>query len=271
MKNITDLGFCNGVLTSLNTLEFLKEKANHIYLYSPLMHNNFEVEKLLSDKVSYYHGERLNQNDVILFSAHGSTLEEEKQFPIQKRVHALCPIIKNTYERLNQHRDIPIYLFGSKNHREVKAILSYFDHVIFQEKEDFLSSLPKGKYGIAFQSTYDANSALEIERAISNNKEAILINHTCPVVKERIAHALNCLKNEDLSSACLLVFGSKDSANANLMLKTLTDHFHIEGYLVNEEKDLPLDKIKGKELFFASSTSISKEQCERLISLIRSA
>ena len=98
MKNITDLGFCNGVLTSLNTLEFLKKKANHIYLYSPLMHNNFEVEKLLSEKVSYYHGERLNQNDVILFSAHGSTLEEEKQFPIQKRVHALCPIIKNTYE-----------------------------------------------------------------------------------------------------------------------------------------------------------------------------
>ncbi|MDY3725751.1 MAG: hypothetical protein SOZ75_02710, partial [Candidatus Enterosoma sp.] len=67
------------------------------------------------------------------------------------------------------------------------------------------------------------------------------------------------------------VFGSKDSANANLMLKTLTDHFQMEGYLVNEEKDLPLDKIKGKELFFASSTSISKEQCERLISLIRSA
>ena len=271
MKNITDLGFCNGVLTSLNTLEFLKKKSNHIYLYSPLMHNNFEVEKLLSEKVSYYHGERLNQNDVILFSAHGSTLEEEKQFPIQKRVHALCPIIKNTYERLNRHRDIPIYLFGSKNHREVKAILSHFDHVIFQEKEAFLSSLPKGKYGIAFQSTYDANSALEIERAVSNNKEAILINHTCPVVKERIAHALNCLKNEDLSSACLLVFGSKDSANANMMLKTLTDHFHMEGYLVNEEKDLPLDKIKGKELFFASSTSISKEQCERLISLIRSA
>ena len=77
MKNITDLGFCNGVLTSLNTLEFLKKKANHIYLYSPLMHNNFEVKKLLSEKVSYYHGERLNQHVVVPCAAHGSTLEGE--------------------------------------------------------------------------------------------------------------------------------------------------------------------------------------------------
>lgn len=257
-------GFCNGVKNSIEILIKACKENKDVTLLHPLMHNDMEVEKLQKEYHFKTGKDSVISDGAIIFSAHGHTKEEEEQYHSHPLYDAICPILKNRYEILNQKEDLKWYILGKKNHQETISFLSHFPGLtlIDSEAKEF-PKLNQEQTGLIVQSTISEEIAKEYESYFRNNTSLIAYIPPCPLYLARKQEAIDFFKSHDSSTFDIIVLGSKTSSNCNELKESLKKlHPSCNILKANTVNDIDMSLLDKENILLVSSTSISEESVD---------
>ena len=137
-------GFCYGVENAIeiafNALE--NEKGKRIFLLSEMIHNPKVNEDLISAGIQFLQDTKgnqlisfdtLNENDIVLIPAFGTTLEIEdilhKKSIQFKKYNTTCPFVEKVWNRSEQlaNKGFSLILHGKPTHEETRATFSHIN------------------------------------------------------------------------------------------------------------------------------------------------
>lgn len=276
VKIITDYGFCTGVSNAISKLKKTGKNYKRVYLTHPLLHNIPENNKLMKESnASFYEeGMTLDFSSAVVLSAHGHTKEESAIFDgICQIVDATCPLILSRYKDVIPYSDdISFFYLGKKNHQETKAFISNFSYFQLLDStlitDEVLSDLQiKEKYVLIPQTTISKAIWNKVDSYLREKSHSVLTMDICPVYQRRFNQALQAFKDVDISKSYFIVCGDKTSSNANEIFDSVKQKYpSLEGCIALDIDSLDKELIKGKDIYIASATSVSKETVEQLVS-----
>lgn len=276
VKIITDYGYCFGVESAISDLNKAGESKKHVFLTHPLLHNLPENKRLMEKaNASFLEKDTpYSEDNLIVLSAHGHSFEEEEEAKKHGRVKdATCPLIKRRYERIpKQEPGISYIYLGKENHQETIGFVSHFPYfTLVSTKKPLLEQLDalklESKSVFVPQTTVGEESYQFVYSYLQKRSEILFSLPICPIYGKRAAQAISYLKNVDPSKSFFLVCGDPTSSNANEIASAVHEAYPSIPYALSLKADAALkDKAKGKDIFIASATSVSKEAVEDLAS-----
>lgn len=274
VKIITEYGFCFGVKHAIEMINIASKKYQHVYLTHPLIHNKVENEKIMSENHASFFNEHIEcfSNSCLVLSAHGHTIEEEnkysKNLPI---IDATCPLIINRYKMIPKYDETTSFIYlGKENHQETLGFLSHFKYFNLITKEDIENGLTslnlKNKIVFVPQTTI-SNELYEYSLYFLKNKgDVIFTLPVCSSYKSRASTSINFLKKVDINVSYFVVVGDKSSSNANEIFNSIKKHFtNLDGQIALTIDDIDMNKIKNKDIYLTSATSVSSIMVEKLL------
>ncbi len=267
VKIISDFGFCFGVQSAIDRLSSLKKGNGHIYLAHPLLHNKMENENIMSkvDARLLTDDIIITKEDVLVLSAHGHALEEERQESSCQILDCTCPLILKRYERVLPFREDVTYLYlGKKHHQETIGFLSHFPYFqLIESTKDVISQLEKLsiKKKVAFipQTTVSQSSWMDVYQFLSSH-EILQALPICPLYEKRSKQAIEFLKDVDEKKSVFLVCGDVSSSNAKEIFSSIQKSYpNMKGFIVLKKEDFPYEEYKGYDFYLASATSVSRQ------------
>ncbi len=274
IKIIGQYGYCYGVENAITKLLEAGGKYSPLFLSHPLIHNvsaNEALMKLTNAKL-LQNKEDLKEEGAIVFSAHGHTIEQEKEY--QDKTHlidAVCPLIKQRYQLLQNHQcDNVTFLFlGKPTHQETLGFLSHFPFLTLLDStkplEDQIENLSlKNKIFLVPQTTIGLNT---LNKAISLLEKKGVVEHLdiCPIYKRRCEEVLDFLKENDTLNAVVIVAGDPSSSNAKEIHQAVKLNYpNIPVYIALKKEQLDLKLLFNKDIYLTSATSVSKKEVENL-------
>jgi small subunit ribosomal protein S1 len=270
---ITDYGFCFGVENAIEKIIALKNSGKKIYLTHPLLHNIPENTRIMEEVHAQIYKDDipLEKEDVIVLSAHGHAIEEERHFSsICHILDCTCPLIQSRYKIIKQFKEDVSYLYlGKKNHQETIGFLSHFPYFQFldsgKDVESQISSLVlKDKVCFVPQTTVSQSSWSKV-RGLLQDHEIIQILPICPLYQKRSNQAIERLSSVDSNKSVYLVCGDKSSSNAKEIHASIHEaRKDIPGFIVLSKEDFPYENFIGYDFYIASATSVSRKTVENL-------
>lgn len=274
IKIISDYGFCYGVENAIAILKETSRKNNSVYLSHPLIHNKLENSKLINDfHVNFYDStSELNKNDVVVLSAHGHSKEEEKELIAKTNiVDATCPLILKRNSTIPKYDEsTSFYYLGKEHHQETIGFLSNFKYfTLIDSTKDIQNQIDlnkiKTKSVLVPQTTVSNSKYLEAKEIIEQHSALTFTLPICKLYSTRAEQAIASLKNIDINNSYLIVCGDISSSNANEIFNTIISAYkNLDGAIVLEANQLDLTKIKNKDIYITSATSVSKTTVEKL-------
>ena len=134
-------GFCFGVFFAIEMADQILEREERLYCLGQVVHNDEEVKRLEAKGLRIIDHQQLEElrDAKVLIRAHGepsSTYETAFRNNIQL-LDASCPVVLKLQQLVQEshQRGEHIYMYGSKGHPEVLAILSQVHQkaVVFSE------------------------------------------------------------------------------------------------------------------------------------------
>lgn len=262
-------GYCFGVMNAIT--EALKIKKNYpfnnVYVLGELVHNeeviNFlnshNIHTLIvnSDETNVLNN--LNENDVLIFSAHG---HDERLDELLKNKHitffdTTCKNVRKNLNLIKKNISNGIIYIGQKNHAETKAAVSISKNVILYDLDkgiDF-SKIVFKKPLVINQTTLSFLEINKIHKEILTNiPNAIIVDEICPVTRIRQENIINLRKEYDL----IIIIGSKTSSNTKKLYElALQYHQDIKVLMISNKTDLidlNLSKFNNVAIFSGTST-----------------
>jgi 4-hydroxy-3-methylbut-2-enyl diphosphate reductase len=281
VKIITEYGYCYGVLNAVRILEESAKRKSKVYLTHTLIHNEEENRRLLKENhaVFYAPGMPLDSDTAVVFSAHGHPLSEEEPFrntPVLL-ADATCPLIVARYQRLrNPDPEISYVFLGKGGHQETLGFLSHFPFLLFVDTDKAilpqLSSLALLRKSALIPQTTVALSSYETALSYLREKTALVFSlPICPHYSKRAEEAASFLRSADPMKSCFVVAGETISSNAKeIFARIRKENPALRGVIASRFQDVPSDFI-GKDIYLASSASVSRATVERLVSDLRNA
>lgn len=278
VKIITDYGFCYGVERAIHLMQETGKKHVPVYLTHPLIHNLPENEKLMKEAGADFvtNDTKLSPESIVLFSAHGHTLEEEKRFSdVATCLDATCPLIEARYKMLASPNEEITYLFlGKKNHQETLGFLSHFPFLVFIDSEaDVIAQLeqtPLKEHTVLMpQTTISETTRKKAEEYLKNHTDLLLSVPLCPQYSKRAAQAIATLASSNPEKSYFIVVGDKASSNAKEILSAvLSEYPGLQGQIALTLQDVDKNAAYKKDIYLASATSAGKESVETLFSAL---
>ena len=276
IKIISDIGYCFGVKNAIKVLENASEKNSHVFLLHPLIHNSTENEILFKK----YNLHLLSDDDyesgikALVFSAHGHLKIDEERYKEKYNLYdATCPIILKRYELLSNPKDDTTYIFLGKNgHQETVGFLSHFPFLkfidcqgnIFEqlEKIEF-----KEKIYVIPQTTISnllLESCLTYLKIFATNIEK---EEICPLYQKRLFQSINELRHITFEKSYFIVCGDINSSNSNEIFNAIKRNYPLlDGVIASTIEQIDINKLKEKDIYIASATSVSEETVNKLVS-----
>ena len=269
VKVIEPIGFCQSVN---NTIERAKEIAKkhqgqNVYVFGYLVHNEKVINGLslygikTIDLNSVDPIQRLNDfnnDDVVIFTAHGHPLEYEAI--LNNRGVAFydltCPIIKEYLSKLAQAKTA-IYI-GKKNHPETLAALSVNQNIRFIDIDASIDLNGVSADVEAFnQTTINIDLLNTIHEQIKGViPNAILHNNICPLTLLRQKVLANL--SDDIDA--IFVVGSSKSSNTKELFETAKKMYpNKQVFFVEDASSLSsidLSNIKSAAITSGTSTPL---------------
>ncbi|MEJ5230471.1 MAG: 4-hydroxy-3-methylbut-2-enyl diphosphate reductase [Pseudothermotoga sp.] len=259
-----DTGFCFGVNRALEMALREISKNEKVYTLGELVHNKTVVESLKQKGVKVIEDDIPEdaRDSVLIIRAHGVPEEDIKKAKesFKKVVDTTCPIVLNLFKIGQQmHRSgYRVFIFGKKDHPEMKALLSYVptalittEPVVLDEKSCILSQTT--------MSVEEFNNFVSCSLQISVYRELHVINTICDVTARRERETKKISQESDL----VIVLGGKNSSNTSKLAKIaskITKVVHIEDPSEVEKIDLSGINTIG----IVTGTSTPKEDLEIL-------
>lgn len=286
---IGDTGPCWGVEKAI--LEAEKAHGENpgakLFFSHPLVHNkvtNERVEERTSaSALPSFKDEdldKLPENALILFSAHGHPIAEEEA--LKRRGIAwrdsFCPLLSTKYRMIEKslaNGDVAIFV-GKQNHQETLAALSHFPLLWFIDASSDPKRTPlpdqiEGKRVSIFrQSTlilYGFPPLLE--RVEARRPKSVFLEKACPYLTKRFTAIADLPRGGDKA---FVVVGDPMSSNAHELLDECR-RSHPESYcaMVEGPEGLAYEKFKGASIVYVlSATSTLSESVESVLSSLRS-
>jgi 4-hydroxy-3-methylbut-2-enyl diphosphate reductase len=232
-----EAGFCFGVKRAIDIVQdaVSENDTKDVYTLGPLIHNPQVVEDLKEKGVNLVDSVDDIEDGILVIRTHGvepNVLKkaEEKGIDI---IDATCPFVKNAhiYAKELVDNNYQTFIFGDKNHPEVKGIYGHTDNfgVIIESYEELDDIKLKDNVGLVAQTTQSYEEYMEvIEYILPKVKELKVFNTICNTTGNRQEEARELAKKGDV----MLVVGGHNSANtkrlAEISTETNTPTFHIE-------------------------------------------
>jgi 4-hydroxy-3-methylbut-2-enyl diphosphate reductase len=230
-------GFCFGVKRAIDiAFKIAEEHHGGVYTLGPIIHNPQVIEQLRLKgvhPVENVSGLRGKNVGAVVVRTHGVTQRvmknlQDKGFNV---VDATCPYVKKAqyYAKLLKDEGYQVVVLGSKEHPEVKGIMSFAGRNAVVVKD--ASELPKlkKKVGVVVQTTRHVDSLKELLGAIvGQTRELKVYNTLCSSTTQRLKETEELAKKVDV----MVIVGGKNSANttqlANLCRSLNVPTHHVE-------------------------------------------
>jgi 4-hydroxy-3-methylbut-2-enyl diphosphate reductase len=270
-----NLSYCFGVKRTLTLVEELLEKnpEKTFYMLGEIVHNEHVIDDLKAKGLHViYNLDQVEDDGTVIIQSHGAP---KRVFEILKArnlnyVDATCPmveVIHTKIRRLEEQGYFPV-IIGQNGHDEVRGIAGQVKEALIFGKPDEVTPdlfLGKDKVGVVVQSTFIQSEALAILEKIQDLvPEVKFVNTICRPTTERQSEVKNVAGKYD----CIVIIGSKSSANTNHLFK-LASGTESCVYLVDEPESVSnLHIPQDATVFIASGASTPMSLIEGVISAL---
>lgn len=231
-------GFCFGVERAINMVNESASKKEKLYTIGPLIHNPQVVKRLEKKGVSVIQKKDIDNLDKganVVIRSHGITKDLYKKLKNKELniIDATCPFVKTAQKKAEylMNQDYDVYIYGEKQHPEVKSILSYSDYKgkIIEDYTYNADDIEKDKKcGIVTQTTRNKKRFAQLcENFIIKSKELRIYNTICDATFKRQKDAKKIAKKVDY----MIIVGGKNSANTTKLYnitKNIIPAIHVE-------------------------------------------
>lgn len=259
------VGFCNGVQHSIDIALREKEQDKTVYLNHPLIHNKMVTSLLAEMNVIYDKTRAFRAGDTVVISAHGASekLKQELKNNHINVVDATCPLVKKIHDKVGERylAGDKIYIFGDKDHVEIKSITEDYPESKIVESEEEIDFSSPGSVFIVTQTTFNTVKAGIIKKNLEkkaefSEKKVVFFDSICYTTHWRQVEADSISAKSDF----VLVVGDATSSNTNKLLeickRNCKDTFLIEN--VSDLNSVQID-TNYKVCGIVSAASTPKE------------
>ena len=264
------IGFCSGVRKAIAQVKEIRSNFPNrkIYFLGDLVHNqhvvdyfkNENIEIINLDNDIVFNLKMLNNDDIVIFSAHGH--KKEYETILQEKgilfFDTTCEKVKVILKKISEFCGEIIYI-GKKNHAETEASLSYSNEIyLYDINEKFDFSLLKSENPLVInQSTLSVLELDEIFNDIKRNvKNPIFSDEICGATRIRQEQILNLKNDVDLA----IIVGDKSSNNSLKLYELASKNLSRKTIMINsveELKNLDLSIYKNAVIFSGTSTPMN--------------
>jgi 4-hydroxy-3-methylbut-2-enyl diphosphate reductase len=266
-------GFCAGVERAIETVEkALNLWGAPIYVKHEIVHNKYVVDGLRAKGAIFI--EDVNEVPIgarLIYSAHGVSPAVREQAKQRKliEIDATCGLVTRVHSAVKRfaNQGYQIILIGHRNHVEVIGTAGEAPKVttIVESIEDVgnLSFSQQEKLFYITQTTLSLDDVKEITEALIfkyPNIETLPSSSICYATTNRQLALREITDKTDL----VLVVGDPKSSNSN-RLREVASKRGIDSYLINDEKEIEPEWLKGKSTIGltagASTPEIIVQRC----------
>ncbi|MGL4677324.1 MAG: 4-hydroxy-3-methylbut-2-enyl diphosphate reductase [Brevinema sp.] len=267
-------GFCPGVKRAEDGVFKLRQEAEYVNLYGPLIHNQNYIDMLQQHQISAASPESLPQGETLVIRTHGiSRFKEEelsKKFILKDMT---CPIVKRVQKHVEkaslQHS--LVIISGKDNHAEVQGLVSYAQHYLVIENEQDLQqflivgTIPTECLQIAIlsQTTHSRDFFQRVCDQIKAHFTdiPIIVHDTiCPVTENKEQESLMLQQEVDFT----IVIGDPSSSNSKKLYQVLKNGSENTIFIPNlaglKNQQLQWDGIQKVLLVSSTSTPLFIEK-----------
>lgn len=239
-------GFCAGVVRAIETVKLTIDTVNKpVYVLHEIVHNKHVISEL-EERGAHFVVElsQVPRGDICIFSAHGVSVEVEKQANTLglKTVDATCPLVTSIHSLVERYhgQGYDVIIIGHHGHPEVEGTagrVSDHVHVVatIEEAETIMVSNPK-KVAYVTQTTLSRKDIEGILAALEKRFKGIK-----GPVKSNICYATqnrqNAVKYLAEKTDVIFVVGSKNSSNSN-RLREVAEQSGGRSYLIDDWRDI---------------------------------
>lgn len=229
-------GFCWGVKRAVDiAISTANNTKGPVYTYGPLIHNPQTLVILSKLGINILEDvSNLPETGTVIIRAHGITLKEKEILCRSglNIVDATCPKVQRIQKIITRNNDkvSNIYIYGDKDHSEVKGLLGYSNGKgIVIDKDNKDSILINSPSILLCQTTVNKKTWEDFTSINSiKYKDLKIYNTICDATTKRQEELREILRIVDY----MIIIGGKDSANTqrlfNISMEYKADVIHIE-------------------------------------------
>ena len=245
-------GFCAGVVRAIETVKLTIDTVNKpVYVLHEIVHNKHVISEL-EERGAHFVVElsQVPRGDICIFSAHGVSVEVEKQANALglKTVDATCPLVTSIHSMVERYhgQGYDVIIIGHHGHPEVEGTagrVSDHVHVVatIEEAETIMVSNPE-KVAYVTQTTLSRKDIEGILSALEKRFKGMK-----GPVKSNICYATqnrqNAVKYLAEKTDVIFVVGSKNSSNSN-RLREVAEQSGGRSYLIDDWRDIESEWLK---------------------------
>ncbi|MFW6278653.1 MAG: 4-hydroxy-3-methylbut-2-enyl diphosphate reductase, partial [Bacillota bacterium] len=212
-----EAGFCFGVKRAVNmAVNAVKdENRDSVYILGSIIHNPQVVDKLKTLGISSVDSLAEVEEGTLIIRSHGvhpDILQKAKDKNLEI-IDTTCPYVKKAQDYVQKlvEENYQVFIFGDKNHPEVKGIYGFSNkqgHIIKNEQDLAKIDLEK-RIGFVAQTTQSPEAYKNIiSSVIDKTKELKIYNTICNTTQRRQNSAVVLANKVDL----MFVIGGFNSA-----------------------------------------------------------
>lgn len=249
-------GFCFGVKRAVDTVYDELEKADNIYTYGPIIHNEEVVKDLEAKGVKVLECDSVKDEDLsdatVIIRSHGVPKSVYDDFDNRgiKYVDATCPFVKKIHRIVETaaKNGEKIVIVGNEKHPEVIGIKGWCDGnaTVIETVDDAMNFHPDkdDRICVVSQTTFNRNKFQELVEILRKNCYYINVAWTiCNATEERQKEAASIAKKVD----AMIVIGGRESSNSRKLFEICRSECP-NTYFIQTLEDLHLDLPKAANL-----------------------
>lgn len=243
-------GFCTGVKRAVKIAQN-SLKCDTIVVDGELVHNKDVINDLKDKGLIMWDGKDVKKGTKVLIKAHGTTKEQEDYFIDNEcsLIDATCPHVKKIHKIAAEAKakNIPLIIFGEKDHPEVKGIASRGGKnvQIVESEEELIDAIDNTReMYVVCQTTANTEKWNRINGKIAEKYENLTIFQTiCPATTIRQRASIDLARQVDI----MLIVGGYNSSNTR-RLHELCNQTGVRAYHVENASDLDYSWFTDNDL-----------------------
>ncbi len=264
-------GFCAGVDRAIEIVErALQLFGAPIYVRHEVVHNRYVVDDLKKKGAIFVDElDQVPDGEHVIFSAHGVSraVRDEARRRGLKVFDATCPLVTKVHLEVARYsqQGMETILIGHKGHPEVEGTMGQYDRsaggdIYLVESVQDVEKLPvRDPEHLSFvtQTTLSMDDTASIIDALRKRFPRIQgprKNDICYATQNR----QDAVKSLTEDCELVLIVGSQNSSNSN-RLREIATHRGIEGYLIDDARDIREEWLQGKQCIGVSAGASAPE------------